>query len=62
MGGVYRIQLFFDFYIFFYIYKAPKRTRFAGEGVVPEIPIISSSGPNSVWGGGSGTHLSGSCR
>ena len=24
MGGVYRIQTFLDFYIFFNIYKAPK--------------------------------------
>ena len=24
MGGVYRIQTFLDFYIFYFIYKAPK--------------------------------------
>ena len=24
MGGVYRIQTFFEFLYFFYIYKAPK--------------------------------------
>ena len=28
MGGVYRIQTFFGFLYFFYIYKAPKATIF----------------------------------
>ena len=28
MGGVYRIQTFFGFLYFFYIYKAPKRLSF----------------------------------
>ena len=28
MGGVYRIQTFFGFLYFFYIYKAPKHGKF----------------------------------
>ena len=31
MGGVYRIQTFLDFYIFFYIYKAPNMYVFEGD-------------------------------
>ena len=35
MGGVYRIQTFFGFLYFFYIYKAPKQ---------PCVPVESQSG------------------
>ena len=48
MGGVYRIQSFFGFLYFFYIYKAPKRTATPSQ---QKLTILGHSGHplNKQW-------------
>ena len=41
MGGVYRIQTFFGFLYFFYIYKAPKRDSEFGKKTFQKKEVIS---------------------
>ena len=40
MGGVYRIQTFLDFYIFFYIYKAPNMLANKRRGLQGVLPVV----------------------